>query len=187
LPDEEAVADLPLLSASEHVVADYQTLKLSLKDHPMRFLRRGFRDRGVQSCLEIARLADRTLASVAGVVLVRQRPGGGKVCFITLEDETGVANLVVMPEVFAKHRKVIMTARLMRVEGRIQRSPEGIVHLQCWKLFDHNADLARLNEPEQLDFGDLLGGGPTLSGAHPGGGHRHPRDVRIIPKSRDFH
>jgi error-prone DNA polymerase len=135
-------------------------------------------------------MRDRERASTAGVVLVRQRPGGGKVCFITLEDETGVANLVVMPEVFARHRKVIMSARLMLAEGRIQKSPEGIVHLLCHRLADHSADLFRLSQPEQLDFGDMLA--PTdevKRGEHgvrpPRAGH--PRNVRILPRSRDFH
>lgn len=184
LPDEEALPDLPAMGASEHVVADYQTTHLSLKDHPMSFLREGFTRRGAVHCARLKDMRDRDRVATGGVVLVRQRPGGGKVCFITLEDETGVANLVVMPEVFARYRKVIMTARLMGAEGRIQRSPEGIVHVLCYRLTDHSSELIRLSEPVQLD---LLGPADEVKRSVAPPRHGHPRDVRVMPKSRDFH
>ncbi len=189
LPDEEALPLLPPMAASEHVVADYQSQHLSLRDHPMRFLREGFAARRALPCGRLKDMRDRDRGITAGVVLVRQRPGGGKVCFITLEDETGVANLVVMPEVFARHRKVIMTSRLMLAEGRIQRSPEGIVHLLCHRLVDHSADLLRLSEPAQLDFGDLLVAADEVKRGQDARPPRtsHPRNVRILPRSRDFH
>ncbi len=185
LPDEEALPDLPVMAASEHVVADYQTTHLSLKAHPMSFLRQEFARRGVATCARLKDMRDRDRAATAGVVLVRQRPGGGKVCFITLEDETGVANLVVMPEVFARYRKVIMTARLMGAEGRIQRSPEGIVHLQCYRLSDHSPELIQLSEPVQLDL--LAPSDEVKRGVSAPMRAGHPRNVRVIPKSRDFH
>ena len=101
---------LPELSASEEVVADYRTTRLSLKGHPMSFLRPVFACEGVRRCVELQGMADATPLSVAGVVLVRQRPGNGRVCFITVEDETDVANLVVVMDVFEAHRAIIMSS-----------------------------------------------------------------------------
>ena len=190
LPEAEALPDLPRMAVSEHVVADYQSHRLSLRAHPMSFLRRGFDGAVVKPCEVLKTLPDRRPVSTAGVVLVRQRPGGGKVCFITLEDETGVANLVVMPEVFAKYRKVIMSARLMRVEGRIQRSPEGLVHVLCHRLADESPRLVALSEPTLFDRGEALARGDEVRpGARPVASprHGHPRNVRVLPKSRDFH
>jgi error-prone DNA polymerase len=190
LADGEALPDLPQMGVSEHVVADYQSHHLSLRAHPMSFLRRGFDAAVVKPCDALKTLPDRRPVSAAGVVLVRQRPGGGKVCFITLEDETGVANLVVMPEVFAKYRKVIMSARLMRVEGRIQRSPEGIVHLLCHRLADESPRLVALAEPTLFDMGDPRARADEVKRGErpvPPPRHSHPRNVRVLPKSRDFH
>jgi error-prone DNA polymerase len=122
---------------------------------------------------------------VAGVVLVRQRPGTGKVCFITLEDETGVANLVVMPDVFDKYRRVIMSARLLAVHGRIQKSPEGIVHLRAHRLTDRTAELKRLDQ--ETDLFSSLAHADHVKTNGPTSGARHPRNVRVILPSRDFH
>jgi error-prone DNA polymerase len=191
LPDPEPATRLPQMAASEHVVADYQTTRLSLKAHPMSFLRPSFAARRVRACADLEPLADSKPASVAGVVLVRQRPGTGKVCFITLEDETGVANLVVLPEVFAKFRKIIMSARLLEAHGRIQRAEDAteVIHVLVHRLVDRSAGLRGLAEP-QLDLDGLMFGG-DVPGGRPGEDrrqpHSHPRNVRIMPPSRDFH
>ena len=174
LPDTEAVMPLPDMARSEHVVADYQTTRLSLKDHPMHFLRPRLTGERVMDCKRLGELEDGQPAKVAGVVLVRQRPGKGIVCFITLEDETGVANLVVLPKVFERYRKAIMTSRLLLAEGRVQRSEEGVTHLQVYKLTDRSGELIRLSEPD-------------LFAAEKPPAPRHPRDVRVMPASRDFH
>jgi error-prone DNA polymerase len=181
-PGPEVALALPAMSLSEHVVADYQAARLSLKGHPMGFLRAGFAGERVVTCAEAAALADAASVSCAGVVLVRQRPGKGTVCFITLEDETGVANLVVLPKVFERYRKVVMGARLMLALGRIQKSPEGIVHILVHRLVDRSADLRRLSEPEL----PLLGPSPASQLNAPAHA-AHPRNVRILPGSRDFH
>jgi error-prone DNA polymerase len=191
VPASEAAPDLPGMALSEHVIADYQTTRLSLKAHPMSFLRTGFALERVRSCKAAEALRDGDPVSVAGVVLVRQRPGTGVVCFITIEDETGVANLVVMPPVFEKYRRVVMGARLLLVEWRIQKSPEGIVHVMAYRLVDRSAALRRLSEPE-LGFNDLLANADEVRKNGPGGSARgssarHPRNVRILPNSRDFH
>jgi len=106
------------------------------------------------------------------VVLVRQRPGEGTTCFITLSDETGICNVVVWERIFDRFRKEIMGARLLLAEGKVQRSPEGIIHLMAERLIDRSGDLRLLS-------------GETLSTVRPV--HRYPRDVRILPPSRDFH
>ena len=191
LPDIEPVAHLPQMAPSEHVVADYQTTRLSLKAHPMSFLRPSFATRGITTCADLARLRDSEAASVAGVALVRQRPGNGLVCFVTLEDETGIANLVILPKVFDQFRKIIMSARLLEAHGRIQRAPDApeVIHVLVHRLVDRSAGLRGLADP-QLDLGDLMFGG-DVPGGRPGHdrrhAHSHPRNVRIMPKSRDFH
>ncbi len=194
LPDAEPTPDLPALGLAQHVLADYQTTRLSLKAHPVSFLRQAFDKEGIIPCASLIRLKDRAAVCTAGVVLVRQRPGTGKVCFITLEDETGVANLVVMPEVFAKYRRAIMSARLIVAHGRIQKSVEGVVHVQAHRLVDRTAALKVLDREADLfaglpdtsapvDHGRT--DGPSAGG--PSGSGRHPRDVRVILPSRDFH
>jgi error-prone DNA polymerase len=184
LPDTEILPRLPVMGLGEHVAADYQTTRLSLKGHPMGLLRATFAARRVRPCADLIDLREGADVAVAGVVLMRQRPGTGVICFITLEDETGVANLVVVPEVFARYRKTIMSARLIEVRGRVQRAQEGkeVIHILAHRLIDRGADLRTLAEP-QLELGLT----PSLDKIPPNQGGRHPRDVRILPPSRDFH
>jgi error-prone DNA polymerase len=195
-PDENA-RPLPEMPLPEQVVADYQTVRLSLKGHPMEFLREMFRAERVVACHEVNRRNDKRRVRCAGVVLVRQRPGSAKgVVFMTLEDETGIANIVVWPKVMEQYRKEVMGARLILVEGYIQSSPEGVTHLVAQRMFDRSHDLIGLAN-------DSLGRKhPLPSGAalieplnddrrdhpeNPAQKIRHPRDVRILPPSRDFH
>ena len=121
------------------------------------------------------------MVQVAGVVLVRQRPGSAKgVVFVTLEDETGVVNVVVWPDLKERFRKAVMGARLMEVRGRVEMDDE-VIHLIAAHIHDASADLRLLSE-DPLD--------PPLARAdsvvRPMQGS-HPREARIIPKSRDFH
>jgi error-prone DNA polymerase len=194
----EPCVTLPEMALSEHVVNDYQTLRLSLKAHPMRFLRDRFQARRVRACHELRSLKDGAYVSVAGVVLVRQRPGSAKgVVFMTIEDETGVANAVVWPKTLERFRKVVMGARLIVIHGRIQRH-EDIIHVVSGRLEDRSDWLALLSEaaddmkvplanadhvrrPEQ---GSRSPVGPESR--HPRWA-AHPREARIMPKSRDFH
>ncbi len=175
---------LPQMPACEHVVADYQTLRLSLKAHPMAFLRASMRRQGYIAAADLARLRNRTEVSLAGLVLVRQRPGSAKgVCFITLEDETGVANLVIWPKVFEAFRKVIMRSRLIDIRGTLQRGDD-VIHVVATHLTDRSDALDRLsNDPMEIP----LARADEVRRPVPDGTHRHPRDVRMIPKSRDFH
>ncbi len=191
LPDPEAPVALPHMALSEHVVADYQTTRLSLKGHPMGFLRQDFAARGVVTCAQVMKLKDAAAVSTAGVVLVRQRPGTGVVCFITIEDETGVANLVVLPEVFERYRREIMSARLLEAHGRIQRTEqaEEVVHVLVHRLVDRSAALRALAEPE-LDLKPLLARSDEVAKNRAMGQTptpMHSRQVRVMPPSRDFH
>ena len=183
----EQDAPLPSMPLSEHVVADYQTLRLSLKAHPMSFLRTRYGEAGVLSAAAVTALKDGDFARTAGVVLVRQRPGKGNVVFMTLEDETGIVNVVVWTRLFDTFRRTIIGAKLVLVEGQVQKSPEGIVHLVAKKLVDRTADLDHLAEDRRprLDPARADEFAHPHRPSHPGGSH--PRNVRIIPKSRDFH
>src|SRR3979490_1684450 len=99
----------------------------------------------VVACKDVCHRNDRRSVRCAGVVLVRQRPGSAKgVVFMTLEDETGIANIVVWPKVMEKFRKEVMGARLILVEGYIQSSPEEVTHLVAQRLFDRSSDLVNL-------------------------------------------
>jgi len=195
-PDEQA-QPLPLMPLSEHVVADYQTIRLSLKGHPMEFLRARFERERVIACASVSDANDRQYVRCASVVLVRQRPGSAKgVVFMTLEDETGIANIVVWPKVMERFRKEVMGARLVLVEGYIQSSPEKVVHLVAEKLFDRSRDLVGLAN-DALSRKHAVPVGPALIEPlnddrrehpdHPAQKIRHPRNVRILPPSRDFH
>lgn len=186
--DEQAaeVRDaLPAMPLSEHVLADYQTIRLSLKAYPTQFLRPMFDEEGVMDCARVQASKDGVRARCAGVVLVRQMPGDAGVVFVTLSDETGIANVVIWPRVFDDFRKEVMGSRLLLVEGKIQRSPEDVVHLVAERIFDRSDDLHRLSEDgfRHDIHADQIPPPPDTRAA----GMRHPRNVRVLPKSRDFH
>jgi error-prone DNA polymerase len=191
-PDEQ-VQPLPEMPLPEQVVADYQTIRLSLKGHPMEFLRPMFTSERVVTCHEISQANDKKRVRCAGVVLVRQRPGSASgVVFMTLEDETGIANIVVWPQVMATFRKEVMGARLILVEGYIQSSPEGVTHLVAQRLFDRSPDLVNLANDalvrrHVIPYGAALRDDPREHLEPRAPKARHPRNVRILPPSRDFH
>jgi error-prone DNA polymerase len=182
---EEADARLPAMPLSEHVAADYQTTRLSLKGHPMQFLRPLFAAEGVKSCLETTETDPDSFVSTAGIVLVRQRPGEGNAIFVTLEDETGIVNVVLWARLFETFRRDVMAARLMLVEGQVQRSKEGVVHLMASRIHDRSSELARLSDDHDLQ--PLVARADVVAHPHYPRNTGHPRDVRILPKSRDFH
>jgi len=177
--EPEELAPLPAMPPSEHVLTDYEMLRLSLRAHLMEFLRDLFAAEGVLSCAEIAAAPDGAHAAAAGIVLVRQMPGDAGVVFVTLSDETGVCNVVVWPKLVEHFRREVMGARLMLAEGRVQRSPEGIVHLVAERLADRTGELDRLSEDE--------GKAPMCRAQAARYVHCHPRNERVIPRSRDFH
>ncbi len=181
---DEAPVTLPPMHLSEQVMVDYQTQRLSLKAHPMSFLRSYFAARGVTPNRDLMGMKDGQRVSVAGIVLVRQRPGTAKgVIFATLEDETGIANAVVWQHVFQANRKVVMGSRLVLIHGRLQRH-ENIIHVVADQLQDMSGLLATLFAGQPPGANDQ----PETSPKRPPPSlHKHPRNVRVIPKSRDFH
>jgi error-prone DNA polymerase len=158
----------------------------------MQFLRARLARMGVISCADANSAPDGRKVRVAGVVLIRQRPGKGNAVFITIEDETGIANALLWARDMEKQRRAVMAARLMLVEAEIQKSKEGVVHLMVARVEDASAMLGLLDAPEEA------GADPRPALAPPGRGdeiahpqmsrmHTHPRDVRVLPRSRDFH
>jgi len=145
----ETQVELPLMGKGEHVVQDYATVGLSLKAHPVSFVRPQLDMLNIRSCHHINNdSTDGQLVKVAGLVLVRQRPGtAGGVCFITIEDETGYSNLVVFEKLFETYRKEILHARLLMVEGRLQREGK-VVHVIVSKCFDFTKMLGKLVQRE---------------------------------------
>ncbi len=171
-------AELPRMALPEHVVADYQMTGLSLKAHPLRFLRTTLRHEGIVTCAEAAERRDGARLAVAGLVLVRQRPGSAAgVVFVTIEDETGIVNIVVWPAVTERDRRALLGSSLLLVRGKVQRSPEGIVHVIAERLIDRSAALLQLDSatfPAPLARADEV---------------KHPQSPRTRPllRSRDFH
>lgn len=186
---EEASSNLPAMRLGEHIAADYQSVRFSLKGHPMQILRPIFASEGISSSEDICALKNGALAKVAGVVLVRQRPGEGKAIFVTLEDETGVTNIIMWARTFERFRLAVMSARLMEVHGEVQKSPDGVIHIMTHRVIDRTAEMSKLSEMDetkpQLSRADVFA--HPQPDRHAGTGRRHPRDVRILPKSRDFH
>jgi len=197
--EEPEVALKPMTAGSE-VVEDYGHVGLTLRRHPVAFLRADLQARRIITCSEAMQARDGRWLEAAGLVLVRQRPGSAKgVLFITLEDETGIANLVVWPQTFEKFRRVVMGASMLAVRGRIQREGE-VVHLVAHQLADLSADLATVGSrdaafPLAHGRGDQVkaGGGPDPSELPPKG--LRTRDIYIPDlhidaikvKSRNFH
>ncbi|BCH27818.1 error-prone DNA polymerase [Mesorhizobium sp. L-8-3] len=196
---EPTVAPRPMTSGAE-VVEDYRHVGLSLRDHPVSFLRADLHRRRIVSCAEAMDAREGRWLEAAGIVLVRQRPGSAKgVMFITLEDETGIANLVVSPKVFEANRRTILSAGMIAVRGRIQREGE-VVHLVAQHLTDLSAELASVGQRDAVfpiphGRGDQVrhgGSGPDPREA-PSRAQR-PRDIytpdlhtdAIKVKTRDF-
>jgi error-prone DNA polymerase len=187
----EPSANLPAMPANEEVVADYQATRLSLKAHPLSFVRPVLRSMGVLSAAEIGAARNGQWARMAGVVLVRQRPGKGNAVFITLEDETGITNCLLWARDFERQRGQVMGARLMLADGVVQRSPEGIIHLMVRRVTDRSDLLDSLSLPLEDMLDPPLARADEVVRGITGDSRlpmlRHPRDARIIPRSRDFH
>ncbi len=190
---KEAEIALPSMTLGEHVMEDYASLKLSLKAHPVSFAREKLRARGVTPARRLAaHPADRTV-SIAGLVLVRQRPGTASgVIFATLEDETGVANVIIWPKVFETNRRTVMTARFLGVKGILQRE-QSVMHVIARELTDLSAELQTLIDTNQF----IEPYGRSNEVKRPGSDSRDTaivhavekmsRVAAILPKGRNFH
>jgi error-prone DNA polymerase len=170
------------MTAGGEVVEDYGHVGLTLRDHPVAFLRADIKTRRIVTCREAMQARDGRWVEAAGLVLVRQMPGSAKgVMFITIEDESGIANLVIWPTVFEKQRRIILSAGLMAVYGRIQREGD-VVHLVAHRLADLSGELASVGDRDAA-FPLPHGRGDELHHGSPG---LDPRSVPKGPKPRDI-
>jgi error-prone DNA polymerase len=134
------------MTAGGEVVEDYRHASLSLRSHPVSFLREDLSKQRIVTCTEAMQARNARWLEAAGIILVRQRPGNAKgVIFITLEDESGVANLVIWPKVFENNRRIILSASMMAARGRVQREGD-VVHLVAYGLKDLSPELASVGE-----------------------------------------
>ena len=152
--DLEPAVTLPSLTLGEQVVDDYGSFSMSLRAHPLELLRPRFAERGVSSTKALVASKNEDEFVLAGVVLVRQRPGTASgVVFVTIEDEHGIANLVVWPRVFDAHRRIVMGSRLLGVRGHVQRTDEkdgNVIHIVAEELWDWSADLDSISEIDEF-------------------------------------
>lgn len=194
---EEPDVHLPAMPLGEQVVHDYATMRLSLKAHPVSFLRSSLDARRVvtNARLDDEAIRDGTRVNLAGLVLVRQRPGTASgVIFATLEDETGVANIIIWPKIFERYRRTVLQSRFLAVRGRVQKA-EGVIHVVSDWLDDWTHELAGLTDG-QYEIGDN-GLAHADEVKRPGEDprtrslqklyERQLRAARLMPKSRDFH
>jgi len=174
----EAPVALPAMRPGEHVVADYAAISLSLKRHPVAFLRDRLAARGIVPTQALAQTRDGRRVTVAGLVLVRQRPGTAKgTIFLTIEDETGVANIIVWHDQFEKYRRIVMGGSLVAIQGRLQR--EGIVmHVVAEHLSDLSAELSQLDQDRRLNVPHARADEVLRPG-------EDQRELKV--RSRDFH
>lgn len=195
---QEPDVRLRQMTEGHNVVEDYSHTGLTLRDHPIAFLRKDLTNRRVVTCAEAMSARDGRWLMTAGLVLVRQKPGSAKgVMFLTIEDETGPANVVVWPSLFERRRPIVLGASLMAINGRIQREGE-VVHLVAQQLFDLTGDLSGLTDRD-MDFKLPTGRGDEFAHGTPGGQDSRdpvrPRDIfipdlhidRLKIKSRNFH
>ncbi len=188
---EEENVNLPVMRTSEHVVHDYASMSLSLKAHPVHFVREKLEQLHILSTASLSSCKDKDLVKVAGLVLVRQRPGTASgICFITIEDETGCANLVVFENLFNKFRKEILQSRLLMVEGKLQIEGE-VIHVIVQKCYDLTKLMRSLTaiEKEKLPLLTLARGDETSIPAHAQVKKTFPgekADQDIFHKGRNF-
>ncbi|MEM7668901.1 MAG: OB-fold nucleic acid binding domain-containing protein, partial [Pseudomonadota bacterium] len=181
----ETQANLPGPSAGEEVVEDYRVMRLSLRDHPLNILRADGLPGLTAEALKT--LPDRARATTTGLVITRQRPGTASgVIFLTLEDETGVSNIIVWNRVYQRFRRAVMQGRLLRITGRWQR--EGAVtHLIAWTVEDLSPRLDALGMPVDTSSPRADEGRRPIPPRTPPRA-MHPRDqAKVLFPSRDFH
>ncbi len=151
------------LTDGREVIEDYRSLQLSLRAHPLTFVRDELARRGITRCADLATIRDGRHVQVAGIILVRQKPGSAKgVLFITIEDETGIANGILWPDRFEAQRRTVMSASMIGMRGQVQKEGE-VIHVICDRIIDHGDLLHRVGE---MSFPHRTGRGD--GGQHPG-------------------
>ncbi len=171
--DNEPETRLPAMPLGEHVVHDYRSLGLSLKAHPVSFFRKRLDRAGITPNAMLPSVPDGSRISVAGLVLVRQRPGKGKAIFLTLEDEKSIANIVIWLRVFERFRPIVMGARFIRVAGRLQKESD-VIHIVAEKFEDLSRWLGDLSEAARQPDG------VPSAGELPSRTDTGPNDRRVV-------
>lgn len=189
----EAEVTLPTMPLGEHVVEDYTTTKLSLKGHPAAFIRHDLKRRMFITAEELKTHPANQLVSIAGLVLVRQRPGTASgVIFATLEDETGVMNVIIWPKLFEQERRTVIGSKFLGVVGMVQRE-ESVIHVIAKQVMNLSNDLAVITNCDELfdpysqndefKHGGMDGRDTQLGNAM----DKFSRVQAILPKGRNFH
>jgi error-prone DNA polymerase len=206
----EPDAHLPAMPLGEHVVEDYRHLSLSLKAHPVAFLRERLNAKKILRTEDLANVASGQRVTTAGLVLVRQRPGSANgVIFLTMEDETGVANAIIWPKVFERLRPIVLGARFIAITGKLQ-SESGVIHVVAEKAEDLTPLLALLINGDQAIAKEISALARADEGKRPYQGDRFPLSTKkerkplmpsqpqlfdpapetlasVLPKGRNFH
>ena len=160
------------MALPQEVVEDYRSVGLSLRAHPVSFMRTGLDVQGMIRCGDLRSTRDGRSVTVAGIILIRQRPGSASgVLFITIEDETGIANLIVWPSLFERQRRLILSAGMVACTGKVQREGE-VIHV----IAEYFADLS----PQLRALGET----PGRQAQNVSGGNRQPGGIKV--PTRDF-
>ena len=177
----EPTVTLVPMTEGRKVVEDYRSHGLTLRSHPLAFLRSELDRKGIVRCCDIEAAHNGVRLTVSGLVLVRQRPGSAKgVMFITLEDESGIANLIIWPSVFDQHRRTILGAQMLACRGKVQKA-SGVTHLIAEYLIDHSDMLRQISG---MEFTIPAGRGDE---ARHGGSGIDPRETQALRKVRDIY
>jgi error-prone DNA polymerase len=186
LRDLEPETKLPVMPPGEHVLHDYRALGLSLKAHPLAFLRRRLTQAGITPNIRLAAIENGRRVSVAGLVLVRQRPGKGNAIFLTLEDEAAIANIVVWQRDFARLLPTIMGSKFIRVTGKLQSAPD-VIHVVAEKMEDLSPWLAVLRQPATASAAESRNRQATMPGCDSSDPELMAQKAReVMPKGRNF-
>jgi error-prone DNA polymerase len=188
--DAEPEVRLAPLTAGREVVEDYRAVQLTLRDHPLAFVRPELDRLGSVPCAALKRIKDGRKVRLSGIVLIRQRPGAGNVTFVTIEDESGIANIIIWQRLYEKYRRVVLSAAMIAVEGRVQKEGD-VIHVIADRVEDESFLLRAVGE---RDFPHRTGPGDGARGGGPDRRHQLPppslppaRHDGIRIKSRDFH
>ena len=181
-PDAEPAVALAAMTAGRQVVEDYRSTGLSLRRHPVSFLRQDLAARRIVRCADLVTIRDGKRVEVAGIILVRQRPGSARgVLFVTIEDETGHANLILWPSVFEAQRRLVLSASMIACRGKLQREGE-VIHVIAEHLTDLSDLLRGVGERDDKPFPLPHGRGDEAR--H--GGQPDPREKKVVD-SRDIY
>ncbi len=176
----ETEMQLPKMPLGQHVVEDYHSLRLSLKAHPFSFLRPDLKKQGIAPAKSLPNYTTGKLINIAGLVLVRQRPGSASgVIFLTLEDETGTMNAIVWPKTFEIYRRLILASPAIQITGELQNE-DGVIHIITKHLEDLSPQLWDILEERKPETSPSRGQTPSSL-------WRHPRSGSVLPKGRNFH